>query len=70
MPWARKIEAEFGRSVFSDPVWFHIEIDLSGRTRGDYATRWQANVAAVNAKILTADEVRAQEGYGPASGSA
>ena len=63
-PWARKLEAEFSRSVFSDPA-FHIEVDLSGLVRGDYATRWTANVAAVAANILTADEVRAQEGYGP-----
>jgi HK97 family phage portal protein len=65
-PWARKIEAEFARSVFADPSGdFHIEIDLSGLMRGDYASRWTANVAAVNAGILTADEIRAQEGYGP-----
>jgi HK97 family phage portal protein len=65
-PWARKIEAEFARSVFADPNGaFHIEIDLSGLLRGDYATRWVANVAAVNAGILLPDEVRAQEGFGP-----
>ncbi len=65
-PWARKVEAEFARSVFADPSGtFHLEIDLSGLVRGDYATRWTANVAAVGAGILTADEVRAQEGYGP-----
>ncbi len=65
-PWARKIEAEFGRRVFADPSGaFHLEIDLSGLVRGDYATRWAANVAAVTAGILTADEVRAQEGFGP-----
>ncbi len=63
-PWARKLEAEFSRSVFTDPA-FHIEVDLSGLLRGDYATRWTANVAAVTAGTLTADEVRAQEGYGP-----
>ncbi len=63
-PIARKIEAEFSRSVFADPA-FHLEIDLSGLMRGDYATRWAANVAAVAAKILTVDEVREAEGYGP-----
>jgi HK97 family phage portal protein len=67
-PWARKLEAEFGRSVFADPSGdFHIEIDLSGLMRGDYATRWTANVAAVAAGILTRDEIRAQEGFGPLS---
>lgn len=62
--WARKLKAEFARSVFTDPA-FHIETDLSGQVRGDYATRWAANEAAVTAGILTADEVRAQESYGP-----
>lgn len=65
-PWARKIEAEFARSVINDPTGAtHIEIDLSGLMRGDYATRWAANVAAVQAGILTANEIREQEGFGP-----
>lgn len=65
-PIARKIEAEFARSVIGDPTGaVHLEIDLSGLMRGDYATRWAANVAAVGAGILTADEVREQEGFGP-----
>jgi HK97 family phage portal protein len=63
-PLARKVEAEFSRSVFTDSA-YHLELDLSGLVRGDYATRWQANVAAVGAGILTADEIREQEGYGP-----
>ena len=63
-PWARKIEAEFARQLFADSN-YSLEIDLSGLTRGDYATRWTANVAAVTAGILTVDEVRDQEGYGP-----
>ncbi len=65
-PWARKIEAEFSRSVFADPNGaFHLEIDLSGLVRGDFASRWLANVQAVQAGILTVDEIRAQEGYAP-----
>ena len=40
-PWARKLEAEFSRSVFSDPA-YHIEVDLSGLVRGDYVSRWTA----------------------------
>jgi HK97 family phage portal protein len=66
-PVARKIEAEFSRSVFGAQDDHHIEIDLSGLMRGDYATRWTANVAAVEAGILTADEVREAEGYAPRS---
>jgi HK97 family phage portal protein len=65
-PWARKVELEFQRSVFGDPSGAtHMEIDLSGLVRGSYVERWQANVAAVGAGILTADEVREQEGFNP-----
>lgn len=63
-PWAAKIAAEFSRSVFTDDT-LHLEVDLSGLVRGDYATRWAANVAAVSASILTADEVRSEEGWPP-----
>lgn len=63
-PWARKIEAECARALFVDDG-AHLEIDLSGLMRGDYAARWTANVAAVQASILTADEVREQEGFNP-----
>ena len=63
-PWARKIEAEFARSVFSDDD-FHLEIDLSGLMRGDYAARWAAYGAAVQNEILTVDEIREAEGYNP-----
>ena len=65
MPWAAKIEREFARSVFGSGSDFHLEIDLSGLVRGSYSERWAANVAAVQAGILTADEVREAEGYGP-----
>jgi HK97 family phage portal protein len=65
-PMARRIEAEFQRSVMNDPTGAtHIEIDLSGLMRGSYVERWTANVAAVNAGILTRDEVREQECFGP-----
>ena len=63
-PWVRKIEAEFARVLFIGADT-HLEIDLSGLMRGDYAARWTANVAAVNAGILTANEVREQEGFNP-----
>lgn len=62
-PWARKIEAEFSRVVFMDNA--SLEIDLSGLTRGDFATRWAAWKIAVDTNILTVDEVREIEGWGP-----
>ena len=47
-----------------------MEIDLSGLMRGDYAARWTANVAAVQAGILLPDEVREKEGFNPLPASA
>lgn len=62
-PWCRKIEAEFGRSVLLDDA--SLEIDLSGLMRGDFATRWAAWKIAVDANILTPDEIREVEGWAP-----
>lgn len=64
-PWAIKIEAEFSRSVFGSGSPYELTLDMSGLTRGDYAARWTANVAAVQAGILTVDEVREAEGFNP-----
>jgi HK97 family phage portal protein len=63
-PWVRKIEAEFSRVLFADPD-VHLEIDLSGLMRGDYAARWQAAQIAIQNGILTPNEVREAEGYNP-----
>ena len=66
-PWCRKIEAEARRSIFTadERVTHHLEIDLSGMTRGDYAARWAAHKIAVDANILTRNEVREVEGWNP-----
>lgn len=64
-PWVRKIEAEFSRSVFGDGSDYHLEIDLSGLMRGDYAARWVAYGTAIDKGILTVDEIREAEGYNP-----
>jgi HK97 family phage portal protein len=77
-PWARKIEAEASRSLFSaeDRATHELVIDLSGLTRGDYATRWQSYAIAIANGILTPDEVRQEEGWnargapGPAAAAA
>jgi HK97 family phage portal protein len=65
-PWVRKIEDALTRALFlpSEPDML-VELDLSGLMRGDYAARWTANVAAVGAGILDANEVREAEGYNP-----
>ncbi|WP_156100436.1 phage portal protein, partial [Acetobacter pomorum] len=65
LPWARKIEAEFKRSVFGASSPFEMHIDLSSLMRGDYATRWQSYGIAIQNQILTVNEIREQEGYNP-----
>lgn len=62
-PWARKIEAEFARSVFPSGGPFELELDLSGFLRGDPATRWQAHAIALQHKVLDTNEVRQIEGW-------
>lgn len=62
--WIRKVEAEFQRSVFVNGSR-KLEIDLSGLLRGAPAERWAAWKIAVEANILSADEVRAEEGFNP-----
>jgi len=66
-PWIRKVEAEFTRSVFGGSRSHRLEIDLSGLMRGDPAQRWAAWKIAVEANILTPDEVRQEEGWNPKS---
>tara|TARA_R110001592_G_scaffold7065_6_gene39733 strand:- start:38514 stop:39695 length:1182 start_codon:yes stop_codon:yes gene_type:complete len=66
-PLIRKIEAAFHKSLFTatERESMCVEIDLSGFMRGDYAARWSAHKIAVDAGILTVDEVREIEGWGP-----
>lgn len=60
-PWARKIEAEFARSVLATGL--ELELDLSGFLRGDPATRWAAHKIAIDAGVLDPDEIRMIEGW-------
>lgn len=62
-PWARKIEAEFQRSVLASGL--ELELDLSGFLRGDPQTRWAAHKIAIDAGVLDPDEVRQIEGWNP-----
>ena len=65
-PWARKIEAEFSRSVFgAASTDCFLEVDLSGLMRGDYEARWKAHEIAVRNQILDTNEVREIEGWNP-----
>lgn len=67
-PWARKIEAEFARSVFTTGSGYELELDLSGFLRGDPETRWNAHKIALESGVLDADEVRQIEGWNPRAG--
>lgn len=62
-PWARKIEAEFARTVLATGI--ELELDLSGFLRGDPKTRWEAHKIALESNVLDADEVRQVEGWNP-----
>jgi HK97 family phage portal protein len=66
-PWITKLEHEFRRSVFSEASrrTHRLELDLQGLLRGDPETRWQSHKIAVEANILTRDEVRELEGWPP-----
>lgn len=61
--WARKIEAEFARTVLTSNV--EMELDLSGFLRGDPQTRWANHKIAIDAGVLDTDEVRQVEGWNP-----
>ncbi|MDZ4254268.1 MAG: phage portal protein [Sulfuritalea sp.] len=71
-PWVRKLESEFTRSVFSaaSRSTHKLELDLSGLLRGDPAQRWAAWKIAREADILTADEIREEEGWNPRGAAA
>ncbi len=64
-PWARKIEAEFARSVFPTNGPYELELDLSGFLRGDPEQRWAAHAIALTNGVLDPDEVRQVEGWNP-----
>ncbi|MCA1785656.1 MAG: phage portal protein [Desulfobacteraceae bacterium] len=66
-PWVKKIEAAIARAVFTDPS-LSLEIDLSGFMRGDPESRWKSHKIAVEAGILTTDEIREVEGWAPRGG--
>lgn len=68
-PWARKIEAEFARSVFPSGGPFELELDLSGFLRGDPETRWNAHKIAIETGVLDPEEVRQIEGWNPRGAS-
>lgn len=68
MPWVKKIEAEFIRSIFGKSSQYELKLDLTSLMRGDYATRWQSYNTAIQNKILSVNEIREMEGFNPVTG--
>lgn len=60
--WITKLEALFKQLLGPG---YSIELDMSSFLRGDPEQRWAAHAIAVKNNILTVDEVREVEGYGP-----
>lgn len=67
LPWVRKIESEFQRTVLRDSS-LELRIDLGGLLRGNYLDRVQGNVSLVRSGIITPNEARAAEGLDPMDG--
>jgi HK97 family phage portal protein len=64
LPWVRKLEAAFNRALFAETD-LELVLDMSGFDRGTPESRWAAHAIAVSNGILSVDEVREIEGWGP-----
>jgi HK97 family phage portal protein len=64
LPWVRKIEAAFNRALF-EGTDLELSLDMSAFDRGSPESRWAAHAIAASNQILTVDEIREIEGWGP-----
>ena len=64
LPLVRKIECAFNAALWPDGQ-YELDLDMTGFDRGDPAIRWQNHSIAISNGILSVDEVREEEGYGP-----
>jgi HK97 family phage portal protein len=64
LPWVRKIEAAFNRALF-EGTGLELVLDMSAFDRGSPESRWAAHAIAAANQILTVDEIREIEGWGP-----
>ena len=64
-PWTTRICQEFQRSVLTPD--YRLVFDLSYLNRADFEARWKGHSMARFAGILTANEIREQEGFDPVS---
>jgi HK97 family phage portal protein len=69
LPWVRKIEREFSRTVFNTDDC-ELVVDMAGLLRGSYQDLLSSNIAAVRAGVMSADEARAPIGLDPRGGEA
>ena len=64
LPWVRKIEASFNRALF-EGADYELVLDMSSFDRGDPVTRWRSHAVAAQNGILSINEIREVEGWGP-----
>jgi HK97 family phage portal protein len=64
LPWVRKIEAAFNRALF-EGTDLELSLDMSAFDCGSPESRWAAHAIAAGNGILTVDEIREIEGWGP-----
>jgi HK97 family phage portal protein len=68
-PWIKKYELEARRSIFNVTERdLHLELDMSALMRGDHSQRWAGHATAIQHGILTKNEIREIEGFGPTEG--
>ena len=60
--WVKRFEATFSKAML--PEDSYLELDMGAFNRGDLGERWNAYSIALNAGVLSPDEVRRLEGYG------
>ena len=58
----KRFEATFSKAML--PEDSYLELDMGAFNRGDLGERWNAYSIALNAGVLSPDEVRRLEGYG------
>ena len=69
-PWLSLWEFAIGHQLILNTRRFYARFTRQAIVRGDLATRWSAHVAAVNAGIVTVDEVRGVEDLNKRGGKA
>lgn len=62
-PWCRRIESAFNNRLFSEQSGLFMEFDLSNLLRGSDVDRWACWKIAVEAGVLTVNEIRECEGW-------